>query len=1074
MVIEDLQTAGSQIRRKRSISMNKLFSFGFGNNNNSNSSTNNSTYGLHISNADSKSSPKANTMASKSTFNTKTPEIDDYAIVDDVDNKARDENFEDDVKHQSSQKNYTYNLPIKLTEIDSGEVLDFCPAPPKSSPLRHPKDEYPAIDTVTGTFETQNDDEQANGSITVNPTMENENLVNESNSNTGTVLSPTSITSKSLGKIKSLFKFNSNNSETNNSSSIHSPSDIATRTIVFPLLAKTSANSSPKNETYFNGDKNVDEDEYNEFSENNIADKTFGTMAISQNEPTSQYDNALDGTNHNNNIMVTTVSITSSSTSNSVDDHTNDKKSNIARLASNSLSLLSNNIDNPNENVIQNNCDNSNAQSTSLMGRLRRIRSPSSPAVAMFSNSTVTNIGNNKTDSRSTGNKKILSSGVMSSNPYFAHQGLPPHMLNKNASQLRIETNNIVKNMKLSENNVNTEQRSASNSNNNNNSNGGHKSPFATAFKLLHNSKKHDNHDNSVAGFSPNNASSQENEKFEGGPIVDSLSKEHSKIIDNHPKVTVAQLMDTSENNIQKKKESNTSKHEKQQIRKLRRVASAPLVLKDQGKATDEPETSYLQPPAPKFLKSLANESNVVKTNEHIGELKGRPRNQSFGRIYSSNSIKVSDVKVDPSCFEKVRLLGQGDVGKVYLVRETKTNRLYAMKVLLKKEMIERNKIKRVLAEQEILSTSNHPFIVTLYHSFQSEDKLYLCMEYCMGGEFFRALQTRASKCISEDDARFYAAEVTAALEYLHLMGFIYRDLKPENILLHQSGHIMLSDFDLSKQISSSKNPTIGANGTVDTKSCINGFRTNSFVGTEEYIAPEVLRGHGHTAAVDWWTLGIFIYEMLFGITPFKGSSRNKTFGNILRHDVTFPDPSIDGKKLQVVSSNCKNLIKQLLIKDENKRLGSQLGAGDIKTHPFFKNTQWALLRNQQPPLIPVLANNNKEGEKLSAVENGDVSDVLSNLASPAEIEVNMLEKSKDNRGDKKNSEGSSNYNVTDEDGVDPFGNFSSISLIYEGEPSEIMYGNNTSYDKIKYTHNKSRSNTTTSGGSKHRGFFKK
>lgn len=145
--------------------------------------------------------------------------------------------------------------------------------------------------------------------------------------------------------------------------------------------------------------------------------------------------------------------------------------------------------------------------------------------------------------------------------------------------------------------------------------------------------------------------------------------------------------------------------------------------------------------------------------------------------------------------------------------------------------MVARNKVKRALAEQEILATANHPFIVTLYHSFQSEEYLYLCMEYCLGGEFFRALQLRPGKCLAEEDARFYAAEVTAALEYLHLMGFIYRDLKPESeclvpyhsvawphalarlirttshtrlffidILLHASGHIMLSDFDLAKQ----------------------------------------------------------------------------------------------------------------------------------------------------------------------------------------------------------------------------------------------------------------------------------
>jgi protein-serine/threonine kinase len=232
--------------------------------------------------------------------------------------------------------------------------------------------------------------------------------------------------------------------------------------------------------------------------------------------------------------------------------------------------------------------------------------------------------------------------------------------------------------------------------------------------------------------------------------------------------------------------------------------------------------------------------------------------------------------------------------------------------------MIKRNKIKRALAEQEILATSNHPFIVTLYHSFQSEDHLYLCMEYCSGGEFFRALQTRPNKCVDEDAARFYAAEVTAALEYLHLMGFIYRDLKPESmlcssfattktdptsdILLHQSGHIMLSDFDLSKQSEPGGRPTMilsGRNGTssnnlptIDTKSCINNFRTNSFVGTEEYIAPEVIKGCGHTSAVDWWTLGILIYEMLYGTTPFKGKNRNATFANILRDEVPFPEGS--------------------------------------------------------------------------------------------------------------------------------------------------------------------------------------
>ncbi|KAF0395566.1 serine/threonine-protein kinase nrc-2 [Gigaspora margarita] len=371
------------------------------------------------------------------------------------------------------------------------------------------------------------------------------------------------------------------------------------------------------------------------------------------------------------------------------------------------------------------------------------------------------------------------------------------------------------------------------------------------------------------------------------------------------------------------------------------------------------PAPSYMAH-LPSKLKSFFRLSGGHKKESSMSSVNVRPvseikRSGTFKRTYSSNSIKIKRVEVGPSSFQKIKLLGKGDVGKVYLVKEKKTGKLYAMKVLSKKEMIKRNKIKRALAEQEILATSNHPFIVTLYHSFQSADYLYLCMEYCMGGEFFRALQTRPGKCLPEDDAKFYAAEVIAALEYLHLMGFIYRDLKPENILLHQSGHIMLSDFDLSKQSHPANMPGIVKNSsgnsppTIDTKSCIAHLRTNSFVGTEEYIAPEVIKGCGHTSAVDWWTLGILIYEMLYGFTPFKGQNRNATFSNILKNEVCFPETA----GAQTVSSLCKGLIRKLLCKDENRRLGSKAGASDVKAHPFFKSTQWALLRHTTPPIVP-------------------------------------------------------------------------------------------------------------------------
>ncbi|KAK6845056.1 serine/threonine-protein kinase nrc-2 [Apiospora arundinis] len=456
--------------------------------------------------------------------------------------------------------------------------------------------------------------------------------------------------------------------------------------------------------------------------------------------------------------------------------------------------------------------------------------------------------------------------------------------------------------------------------------------------------------------------------------------------------------------------------------RKLRRVASAPnahgLFSKGKEPLMQHPDSTtlgFVDKHAAAEVGNLA-----VPDGDGLGALPPPGRSPlAFRRTYSSNSIKVRTVEVGPASFDKIKLIGKGDVGKVYLVREKKSSRLYAMKVLSKKEMIKRNKIKRALAEQEILATSNHPFIVTLYHSFQSEDHLYLCMEYCSGGEFFRALQTRPGKCIPEDDARFYAAEVTAALEYLHLMGFIYRDLKPENILLHQSGHIMLSDFDLSKQSGPGGKPTMimGKNGastsslpTIDTKSCIADFRTNSFVGTEEYIAPEVIKGSGHTSAVDWWTLGILIYEMLYGTTPFKGKNRNATFANILREEIPFPEHS----GAPQISNLCKSLIRKLLIKDETRRLGARAGASDIKVHPFFRTTQWALIRHMKPPIVPhtskdidtVNFRNVKESESV------DISGARNLKGVPLD----------------------SGMTTPGADIVDPFEEFNSVTLHHEGD----------------------------------------
>jgi len=305
--------------------------------------------------------------------------------------------------------------------------------------------------------------------------------------------------------------------------------------------------------------------------------------------------------------------------------------------------------------------------------------------------------------------------------------------------------------------------------------------------------------------------------------------------------------------------------------------------------------------------------------------------------------------------FQKLKFIGRGDVADVFLVKHRKSGKVYAMKVLVKSQMIARNKVKRALTEREILATANHPFIMTLYYSFQTKKKLYFIMEYCGGGEFFKVLQNQPAKCLPENYARFYSAEVLLALEYLHLQGFIYRDLKPENLLLSNTGHVVLTDFDLSKRSTNQVTPTVvtqmftGRMKDIDTRPDV---ISNSFVGTEEYIAPEVIEGFGHTSSVDWWTFGILLYEMLFGFTPFRGRTREDTFNFILKSGgVKFPEKP-------PISYHGKNIVKKLLEKDPRKRLGSEHGAADIKEHPWFKGKiNFALIRNLSPPILPKIPN---------------------------------------------------------------------------------------------------------------------
>ncbi|XP_057805992.1 serine/threonine-protein kinase D6PKL2-like [Salvia miltiorrhiza] len=344
--------------------------------------------------------------------------------------------------------------------------------------------------------------------------------------------------------------------------------------------------------------------------------------------------------------------------------------------------------------------------------------------------------------------------------------------------------------------------------------------------------------------------------------------------------------------------------------------------------------------------------------------------------------------------------LGAGDIGSVYLAElKPPTSSLFAAKVMDRKELASRNKEGRARTEKEILEMLDHPFLPTLYAAVDTPKWSCLLTEFCPGGDLHVLRQRQPCKRFPESAVRFYASEVVVALEYLHMMGIVYRDLKPENVLVRSDGHIMLTDFDLSLRCDDSTStpaqvipsqsvpsaplpqgdyaldrPGFGSTSCilpsciVPSMSCFHNkrkqrkkagrqagpafvaepidVRSMSFVGTHEYLAPEIVSGEGHGSAVDWWTLGVFIFELFYGVTPFRGMDHEITLANIMARALEFP-------KEPGVPAPAKDLIAQLLAKDPVRRLGSTMGASAIKQHPFFQGVNWALLRCNRPPFVP-------------------------------------------------------------------------------------------------------------------------
>ncbi|KAD5316926.1 hypothetical protein R6Q59_032191 [Mikania micrantha] len=396
---------------------------------------------------------------------------------------------------------------------------------------------------------------------------------------------------------------------------------------------------------------------------------------------------------------------------------------------------------------------------------------------------------------------------------------------------------------------------------------------------------------------------------------------------------------------------------------------------------------------------SRASDSSGLSDDSNWSNFTGsanKPHKGDDPRWKAILAIRARDGLLGMSHFRLLRRLGCGDIGSVYLCELSGTYCYFAMKVMDKSSLASRKKLARAQTEREILQLLDHPFLPTLYTHFETDRFTCLVMEYCPGGDLHTLRQRQPGRHFSEDAARFYAAEVLLGLEYLHMLGVVYRDLKPENVLVRDDGHIMLSDFDLSLRcavlptlVKSSQNgdaskrqsscieptsvciqpacflprvfaPKAKKRGTWKSRADLTPLfgplpelvaeptaaRSMSFVGTHEYLAPEIIKGEGHGSAVDWWTFGIFLHELLYGKTPFKGSGNRATLFNVVGQQLKFPEsPS--------TSYASRDLIRGLLAKEPQNRLGVKRGATEIKQHAFFEGVNWALIRCSTPPEVP-------------------------------------------------------------------------------------------------------------------------
>ncbi|KAK6352429.1 serine/threonine protein kinase psk1 [Orbilia blumenaviensis] len=341
-----------------------------------------------------------------------------------------------------------------------------------------------------------------------------------------------------------------------------------------------------------------------------------------------------------------------------------------------------------------------------------------------------------------------------------------------------------------------------------------------------------------------------------------------------------------------------------------------------------KPDDSYEIPLEHDFVSSYAkSKKSPTSSGQHSDAEEGSTNGIAIGQT----SPVPERRKMCAEDFEPLTMLGKGTFGTVILVRHRATGRLYAQKQLKKASIkVHKRMIEQTKTERAILESVRHPFVVKLFYAFQDHQKLYLILEYAQGGELFNYLA--AERIFPEDTAAFYIAEIVLALDHLHRnVGVVYRDLKPENCLLDSQGHLLLTDFGLSKVAE-------------------DGARCKSLTGTPEYMAPEVLEGKTYGFEVDWWSLGALLFDLLTGSPPFPGQNNTQILNKINKTKLKLPF---------YLSPDAKDLLTRLLRKEPTKRLGYKMpqDLATIKKHRFFRKINWEKLerRELEPPISPLI-----------------------------------------------------------------------------------------------------------------------